>query len=625
MSRSFGTGNRRAEESQAREIDVEDFKYKLILGLVIFWGGIFTFIGASILKSQQADPSFEPPTSKYNIRSERNILVPMRDGVKLATDLWFPVGVKEKLPAILLRTPYRKDGHPTVRFALYGFIVVAQDVRGKFGSEGTFTYLADDADDGYDTISWIVKQPWSNGLVGTYGCSYPGENQIVLAKKKHPNHTTMILEAAGGAIGSANQSYRYLGLYEGGVFVLAGGFNHFISYFAKDKNDKETERVERKAALRSLPLIDMVKRSGGPKTDWEDIISHDLVDPWWDKIGYITDRDRFDIPALHINSWFDYGVAESLYFFNLLERNADSDLAKDNQRILIYPTSHCDYGDVSENTQVGTMELGDARMGHFKTCLQWFDYWLKGVQNGVIDMPMVQLYVMGKNEWREENEWPLKRTKYTPLYLWSDGKIDKDGNINNKIKEGVGGLSFSIPSGDTALSYSYDPDDPAPSYMWPGAIDTSKIESRLDILSYTTTPLNEGFEITGPVKAIIYVSSSANDTDFMVKLLDITPDGSVYNIVQGAFRARYREGFDKKVWMEPNKVYKIEVDLHVTSYFYPQGHRIRLDISSSDFPNYERNLNTGGNNYDETRWIVADNKIHHSKQYPSHVLLPVIR
>jgi putative CocE/NonD family hydrolase len=600
-------------------------KYKRILWLLIFWCGIFAFSGIPIPKSQQAESAFEPPPSQYDIRSERNIFVPMRDGVKLATDLWFPVGVEKKLPAILVRTPYKKDGHPTVRFALYGYIVVAQDVRGKFGSEGTFTYLTDDADDGYDTISWIVKQPWSNGFVGTYGCSYSGENQIVLAKKKHPNHKTMILEAAGGAIGSADQSYRYLGLFEGGVFKLAGAFNHFISYFAKDKNDKGSERMERKKALRSLPLIDMMKRGGGPKTDWEDIVSHDLVDPWWDKIGYITDKDKFDIPTLHINSWFDYGVAESLYFFNLLQKNADSDRAKENQHILIFPTTHCDYGDVSENTKVGTLELGDARLGHFKTCLMWFDYWLKGIQNGVIDKPKVQLYIMGKNEWREENEWPLERTTYTPLYLFCDGKNDKEGRTDKEAKEGLGGLSFSIPGGETAISYRYDPDDPAPSYKWPGAVDTTKIESRQDILVYTTPPLEKGLEITGPAKAVLYVSSSAKDTDFMVKLMDVAPDGPVYNIVQGALRARYREGFGKKVWMEAEKVYKIEVDLHATSYYLSQGHRIRLDISSSDFPHYERNLNTGGNNYDETNWVVAINKIHHSKEYPSHVLLPIIR
>jgi putative CocE/NonD family hydrolase len=592
---------------------------KYIVWLVILSGGIASLSGEPSLKHQQTEEVFEPPPAKYEIRSERNIMVPMRDGVNLATDVWIPVGINEKLPAILVRTPYKKDGHPTVRFALYGYIVVAQDVRGKFGSEGTYTYLANDADDGYDTISWIVKQPWSNGLVGTYGCSYPGENQIVLAKKKHPNHTTMILEAAGGAIGSANQSYRYLGLYEGGVFALAGGFNHFINYFAKEKTDKGTERLEREKTLRSLPLIDMMETSGGPKTDWEDIVSHDLTDPWWDKIGYITDKDRFNIPALHINSWFDYGVAESLYFFNLLQKNADSDLAKDNQRILIYPTTHCDYGDVSENTKVGTLSLGDARKGHFKTCLEWFDHWLKGIQNGVTDMAKVQVYVMGRNEWREEHEWPLKRTKYTPLFLRNDEKNHKKGQDED------GELSFSIPIKDTTNSYTYDPDDPAPSYKWPGAVDASKIESRQDILIYTTPPLDEGLEITGPVKAILYVSSSTKDTDFMVKLLDVSADGSVYNILQGALRARYREGFDKKMWMKPYEVYEIEVDLHATSYYYAPGHRIRLDVSSSDFPNYERNLNTGGNNYDETKWIVAENKIHHSKQHPSHVLLPVIR
>jgi putative CocE/NonD family hydrolase len=312
-------------------------------------------------------------------------------------------------------------------------------------------------------------------------------------------------------------------------------------------------------------------------------------------------------------------VAESFYFYNLLQINADNDLARDNQRIIIYPTTHCDYGDVSENTKVGTLDLGDARRSHFKTCLQWFDFWLKGVQNGVTDMPKIQLYVMGQNKWRDENEWPLKRTTYTPLYLGSENRIRKKGQQDS------GELGFSIPTGDTAKSYTYDPDNPAPSYKWPGEVDTFNIESRHDVLVYTTVPLADGLEITGPVKAIIYVSSSAKDTDFIVKLLDVTPDGSAYNIVQGAFRARYREGFHKKVWMKPDEVYKIEVDLHVTSYYYAPGHQIRIDISSSDFPNYERNLNTGGNNFDETKWVVAVNKVHHSKQFPSHVLLPVIK
>jgi putative CocE/NonD family hydrolase len=595
------------------------YNAKTFLWFLIFGIGILAYAGASITGSQQSDSSFEPPPAKYDIRSERNIMVPMRDGVKLATDVWFPVGVQKKLPAILVRTPYKKDGHPTVRFALYGYIVVAQDVRGKFGSEGTFTYLSDDANDGYDTISWIVKQPWSNGLVGTFGCSYTGENQILLAKKKHPHHTTMILEAAGGAIGSANRSYRYMGLYEGGIFALAGGFNHFMSYFAKDKNDKGSKRKEEKKVLRSLPLIDMIKKGGGPKTDWEDIVSHDLADPWWDKIGYISDKDRFNIPALHINSWFDYGVAESLYFFNLLQKNADSDLGRDNQRIIIFPTTHCDFSDVSENTKVGTLELGDARKGHFKTCLLWFDHWLNGIPNEVTDMSKVQLYIMGKNEWRGENEWPLERTIYTPLYLWSDKKK------NEAYHKDRGGLSYSIPAGETSFTYSYDPDNPAQSYKWPGTIDTAKIKSRKDILVYTTPPLEKGFEVTGPVKAILFVSSSAKDTDFMVKLLDAAPDGSVYNIVQGALRARYREGFDNKVWMKQNEVYRIEVDMHATSYYFAPEHRIRIDVTSSDFPAYERNLNTGGNNFDETKWVVAVNTIHHSKEYPSHIVLPIIR
>ncbi|HJT72030.1 MAG TPA: CocE/NonD family hydrolase [Terriglobales bacterium] len=586
------------------------------------------------------------PPPKFKVRVEKSVMVPMRDGIRLSTDLYFPEGVGVKLPVILIRTPYNKQVRwlqPAINFfAGQGYVVAVQDVRGKFESQGDYVISAADPQDGYDTDDWLSAQSWSSGKIGTYGCSYLGDVQVMQARLRNPKLAAMIPQAAGSSI-----TYRYFGLWNGGALELAAGLGWFRDFGSKvyihfpDSTSHEAFLASKKyfdiapklppinyqEAWRALPLIGAVRRLGGPPTDWEAVVSHAPGDPWWDQFGYVKPDDHFDTPSLQVNSWYDFGIGETLYQFNLFRTNAVDTRGRDNQFIVISPTPHCASESATEHTVVGSRDLGDAQFDYWQLYLHWFDYWLKGISNGVTSMPKLQIYVMGRGQWRSENEWPLARTKFTNYYLHSDG------HANSRF--GTGTLTTNAPSDEVSDQYFYDPGTPVPSVGGPvcctgtteapaGSFDQSGVEIRNDVLVYTTPVLSKGIEVTGPIKAVLYVSSSAKDTDFTGKLVDVYPDGTAYNVQEGILRARYREGFEKTVWIKPNTVYPVIICLEATSNYFPPGHRIRLEVSSSNFPRFDRNLNTGGKNYDESTWEVAHNFIHHSKRYPSRIVLPVI-
>lgn len=601
-----------------------------LLGLCTF-GFLFSVDG------QGPKPRFPSLKAKYNVRIEKSVMIPMRDGVKLSTDLYFPQGAGEKLPVIMIRTPYNKNGKGAAyTFDGQDYVVAVQDVRGKFESGGDYIVSAADTNDGYDTVEWLASQSWSTGKVGTTGCSYEGENQVQMAKLRNPHHMAMNPRAASGGM-------RYFGFVRGGAFELAGGANWFLHNGSKIKPqiapslprsqslavtkyfnlNPSPPKVDWHELWRSLPLTDMMDKAGMPPTDWEGFVSHPEGDPWWDQFGYVKETDHFDTPGLFLDSWYDYGVGDTFKLVELIKKNSASPRARENQFIVIAPTLHCWYEDATEHTVVGTRDLGDAQFDYYGLYLRWFDYWLRGIDNGVTKMPKIQLYVMGRNEWRGENEWPLARTKSTPFYLHSDG------HANTRF--GTGSLSTEKPGGESPDRYVYDPKSPVPTWgglrsrnLPSGAQDQSDIEMQNDVLVYSTPPLEKGIEVTGPLEVVLYVSSDVRDTDFTAKLIDVYPDGTAYNVQEGIQRARYREGFEKKVWMKPGEVCLVRINLGATSNYFGLGHRIRLDISSSNFPRFDRNLNTGGNNYDETKWIVAHNEIKHDKQYTSYILLPVI-
>lgn len=598
-------------------------------------------------------PKYPLPTPKYQFHVERSVMIPMRDGVRLSTDLYFPKDAGEKLPVILIRTPYDKNkfykrewGPAPQLFAGQGYVVAVQDCRGKYESEGEFIVSMRDSADGYDTITWLGTQSWSNGNVGTYGCSYLGEVQVLQSKLRNPHLKAMIPQAAGMALGTAGNRNRFFS-FNGGALELSplvGWFYQYGSkfYFRPPPGTSPEQREEIapffnpapkmppldfKEIWWSLPVIDMMRRAGAPPTDFVDCVSHESGDPWWDEFGYIDEEDRFDVPVIHVNSWYDYGVADTLYFFNLFQRNAESARCRDNQYVIISPTSHCGSEFTHDNHIVGERKVGNPQFNYWHIYLSWFDYWLKGNDTGIVKMPKVQIYVMGKNEWRSEKEWPLAGTRFTKYYFHSDG------HANSRF--GAGLLSTKKQEIEPPDHFVYDPKTPVPSVGGPicctgtrdappGAFDQSEVETRHDILVYTTPVLEEGIEVTGPLQVVLYVSSSAKDTDFTGKLVDVYPDDTAYNVQEGILRARYREGFDRKVFMEAGGVYEVKIDLHATSNYFGPGHRIRLEISSSNFPRFDRNLNTGGNNFDETEWTIAENTIHHSKDHPSHIVLPIV-
>lgn len=577
------------------------------------------------------EPPYPRPTAKYDVDVEKDVMVAMRDGTRLATDIYRPRGLSGPLPAILIRLPYNKNSYggavrPAQFFAGQGYVVVLQDVRGKFGSEGTFRVYEGDITDWPDTFDWIGKQSWSTKKIGTYGCSYLGEGQIIAMQQRHPYHLAAVPQAAGGNLGRVPGRRSFWGSVEGGANALSINFGWMPMFASIDKGARPLPAIDFATHFRTLPTIDMTERAGSPSWDWRNFLERSPDDAWWDAKGYLTEAGRTTTPALHVSSWFDL-AAEALQEAAIFTKNAAAPAARTGQYAIIGPNTHCSDESSTSATMVGELNVGDARLRHQEIYLKWFDYWLRGERNGALDMPRVQYYVIGRNEWRGSPVWPIAGMRETSLYLASDGHAN--------TATGNGRLARQIARGAATDSFTYDPMDPLPSRGGsicctgnpkdqPGSFDHRDLETRRDMLVYTSEPMAEGLELTGSLRAEIYLSSDAKDTDVTVKVLDVFPDGRSMNLLEGITRVRYRDGFATPRLMERGTVYKVPVDLHATSWYLAPGHRLRVHVSSSNFPRFDRNLNTGGRNYDETTGIVAHNTVHHSRQYPSRIVLPVV-
>jgi len=389
----------------------------------------------------------------------------------------------------------------------------------------------------------------------------------------------------------------------------------------------EMAAVDWSEALYHLPLQDIFIHVNGSKGVWDDMITRKPNDPAWYEGGTYHDDMPFGVPAMWFVSWYDIATSPNIALFNHVRENADDPEVAENQYLVIAPTGHCGYIRTQEETIVGERYLGDARYDYDGLIYGWFDYWLKGEENNILEeTPHVMYYSMGNNEWKTSEVWPPENSEMTTYY------INSSGNANSL---GGDGILTLIPHGtkDYPDSFRYDPNDPVPSYggnlccmgnaVEAGSFDQQEIETRDDILVYTSGILPEGIQVSGFIESTLYVSSDAKDTDFTIKILDVYPDGRAYNLDETIQRARYREGYDKEVFMEDEEVYKLEMTPMGTSNYFEKGHRIRIEISSSNFPRFARNLNTGGNNYDESVGVIADNKIHHSEKYPSQIRLPV--
>lgn len=599
-------------------------------------------------QDRSATPMVSGP---HQVDVERDVKVRMRDTVTLATDLYLPSATtRAGLGTVLLRTPYDKhryrpeaSGRVASMLASRGFAVAVQDVRGKFDSDGLFTVSGHDAQDAYDTIGWLAARPWSNGKVAMFGCSYDGEAQILTAPLKHPALVALLPRGAGGAVGTLDGRYRFFGAWNGGAFELGQALKWFpvngnqIYYRAPSTLPSavmtETRRLFSPAptpplydaakVATHLPLVDMMQAAGAPHVGplWREFIARPLDSKVSDEIGYLRDDHTVAAPALHVNSWFDYGVAETLATFNHFRSHATTPAAREHQHVIVSPAPHCGSEFVTGDYRVGELELGDPRLDLWALYVRWLSYWLYG-EGDLNDVPRVQYYLMGRNVWRTADAWPVPGTQVERLYLHSAG------HANSRF--GDGRLGWDAPVRSAADDFVYDPAAPVPTRGGPADIagvgprDQRDIEARADVLVYTSAPLPRDLDVVGPLSVELFVSSSAVDTDITAKLVDVHLDGRALGVQEGILRLRYREGMHRQVRMRPGEVYPIRIDLQATAYTFARGHAIRLEISSSNFPRFDRNLNTGGRNVDEATWVVATNTVHHGRGRASHLLLPVL-
>jgi predicted acyl esterase len=531
----------------------------------------------------------------------------MHDGTRLSANVFLPAE-QGQVPAILIRTPYGKgtDLIPNYQaFVDRGYAVVVQDVRGRYESEGTFQPLAQEGDDGNDTINWIARQPWSNGKVGMTGGSYLGIVQWKAALRGNP-HLKAIFPVVSG-----DDDYRDRYYSPGGAFQLG----HRLEWMAE--NLKAPGYVpDFNRFIWHLPLrVSDVAATGRRDPTYAEAMDHPAMDSFWRAISTREHVDEIRVPVFAVGGWYDNFVESDLNAYAALHKSSGLN------HILIGPWPHnMSYqfpeGDFGPQASVPVRRLQ----------LQWFDQWLKGKDTPLAAAPPVEVFVMGANMWREERAWPPAHARLQALYINSDGRANTVG--------GDGVLEPRQPRREAQDSYTYDPRDPAPTrggatccnpvvMAW-GPLDQRAVERRQDVLVYTSRPLTADLEVLGPVKVVLYVASSAVDTDFTAKLVDVFPDGYARILTDGILRLRYRESLEKAVLAHPGQVYQVAIDAGVTGNVFKKGHSLRLEISSSNFPRFDRNANTGGPEADETRLTKATQSIYHGRAHPSRVEVMVM-
>lgn len=589
---------------------------------------------------------------------DQKVMMPMRDGIRLATDIYRPKG-DAKVPIVFSKTPYQfntwVDGKMTTRTmeeaynaVSRGYAYVVQNERGRYFSEGEWDILGAPITDGYDAFTWMSKQPWSNGKIGVIGCSSTAEWQMAVASQNHPALAAMVAQGFGAGVGRVGKFMEQGNWYRGGAqqmlftsWLYGTQNDKFKPTFPKNIQQKDLQRLQRfydmstemprvdwSVGLRHLPVQDIIKNAKGQEGVYEDMIRRKPNDPKWFKGGLYHDNMPLNVPAYWFVSWYDVSSAPNIALFNHARKAAKDRATADNQYLVIAPVLHCSYKRATENTIVGERSVGDARLNYDELTWGWFDMLLKGEKNDFKEkQPRVRYYTMGSNKWQQSETFPPANTEMQSFYLTSGGKAN--------TRNGDGQLTSTAPKEDKPDAFTYDPMNPVPSYggnvcctgnaVVGGSFDQSKMELRDDILVYTSDELKEGVEVTGFIESTLYVSSTGPDTDITIKLIDVHPDGKAYNLDETIQRLRYREGYDKEVFMEKGKVYKVDLTPMVTSNFFAAGHRIRIEVTSSNFPRFDRNMNTGGKNYDEATGIKVENKIHHSTQYPSVIKLPVVK
>jgi uncharacterized protein len=599
---------------------------------------------------------------------ERKVMVPMRDGKRMQADIYRPKDQSKKYPIIFVRTPYNFNywdvtlGAPAdmsneLEAVKRGYAYVEMNERGRYFSEGDYDILGTPLTDSDDALDWLGGLPWSADKVGLIGCSSTAEWQLAVASRGNKALATFIPESFGAGVGRIGPYYEQGNWFRGGAVQLL--FTSWLSDYGLQTRDgrptlpsgmsqqelitaaksydlaAHPPTVDWAKAYQHLPEKDILIAAGSPHGIFADptpsgkpgMIERTPNDPSWYLGGLWNDSMRIDIPGLWLMTWYDIGVAPNLAAYNYVRKTASRAIAN-QQYAVIAPMTHCAYKRATEHTIVGEREMGDARLDYDSLTYGWFDYFLKGEDNGSLaKTPKVRYFTMGSNKWQSSDSWPPEGAKPVTYYLASGGHAN---SLN-----GDGTLATSPDQKGDPNKFVYDPMNPVPSRggglccmgadYKPGAVDQRGLEARSDVLVYSTGPLKEGMEVSGPIDVTLYVSSDVKDTDFTVKLVEVLPDGTAYNIDENIQRVRYREGYDKPpVWMQKDKVYKVALQPMQTSDYFAPGHQLRIEVSSSNFPRFDRNLNTGGDNYSESKGLVAHNQVHHSGQYPSSITLSVV-
>ncbi|HWK74475.1 MAG TPA: CocE/NonD family hydrolase [Povalibacter sp.] len=564
----------------------------------------------------------------YKVKVEMDVQVPMRDGVTVSVDIYRP-DAPGRFPAILYRTPYSNNTEQAIAvskwFAERGYVYMYQDVRGRYDSRGDWYPFRHEPDDGYDMDAWIGKQPWFGGKLGMMGGSYSGYTQWGPAIRGARHLTALAPQFTTPDI---HGNWMYVDGALNYAFALSWGAMMMDGQVSQSTGSA----VDMMAAYRTLPIADAPAVAGHRAPHYHDWLAHPTRDAYWDGISFESAHDKIEVPMLSVGGWYDIFLRGTLQD-DIAVRAKGQPLARAGKRLMIGPWIH---GASSRNNSYmgparpDAVDFGvAAEVDMQKVYLRWFDYWLKGIDNGVKDEPPVKIFVMGDNLWRYEQEWPLQRARPTKYYLTSDGRAN--------TLDGDGRLSTQRPGSRSAPTdkFVYDPNDPVPTtggnsccaaLTSVGPLDQRSVEKRQDVLVFTTEPLQEAVEVTGPVTLTLYAATTEKDTDWTAKLVDVAPDGYARNVQEGILRARYRQtrGKTPGSLLEPGKVYEYTIDLWSTSNAFLPGHRIRLEVSSSNFPHFDRNLNTGEDPATGSRIEVATQTIHHSARYPSHLLLPIV-